>query len=322
MKKITFICLLFPGLLVLAPALPGDVFKEPSPNAQMVQGMEKVQWPGIMIKARTRNKPDFKATVEDYEGRPHFRIETSKLTYYYDIRGGGFSRIIDENGNDWISFKMEPWGEYPAAAAGAFRGLPNMVFQEEDDGAGHPGHNKCDSWLEDKKIVTRSLSGKWKWSWEFFDDHAVLEVLTADPDRTYWFLYEGTPGGKFDPENTYFGTSNSGPEILGFNYYTGDVYRDKFQWTYVGHNQVNKTFYMIHCNDDDFPDMVSMLGNSDKGLKSRDGMTVFAFGRGKEVTRYLQGRQKFIIGMYPEKIENLSQHKELAQFIELNFLKN
>jgi hypothetical protein len=42
-----------------------------------------------------------------YEGRPHFLVKTKALDYYYDIRGGGFSRIIDREGNDWVSFKME-----------------------------------------------------------------------------------------------------------------------------------------------------------------------------------------------------------------------
>ena len=210
---------------------------------------------------------------------------------------------------------MEPWGEYPASAAGSFRGLPNMVFQEGDDGAGHPGHDKCDSWIEDRWIVTESTSGKWKWSWEFFDDHAVLHVLSADPERAYWFLYEGTPGGRYDPENTYFGTSREGPLPLTFDYYKGDVYRDRFQWMYTGHRKGNNTFYMIQCNEDDHPDMVSMLGNTENGLDSPDGMTVFGFGRGEGVTRYLEGRERFIIGFFPGVIEDGDGHRELSEFI-------
>ena len=94
--------------------------KEPLHDGQMVHGME-VQWPGITVKVRTWKEPDFKATVEEYEDRKHYKIETPKITYWYDVKGGGFSRIIDDEGNDWVTFKMEPWDEYPAAAAGAFR---------------------------------------------------------------------------------------------------------------------------------------------------------------------------------------------------------
>ncbi|MFW6277366.1 MAG: hypothetical protein ACOC1J_01750 [Prolixibacteraceae bacterium] len=328
------------GVQLLAQTGPGDVFreyiwplilkhgtnsiktgKEPLHDGQMVHGME-VQWPGIMVKVRTWKEPDFKATVEKYEGRQHYKIETSKIIYWYDVKGGGFSRIIDDEGNDWVSFKMEPWDKYPAAAAGAFRGLPNMVFEGDDSGAGHPGHDKCKSWIEDRKVVTESLSGKWKWSWEFFDDHTVLEVLSVDTTRAYWFLYEGTPGGTFDPKNTYFGTDNSGPEKLTYNYYDGNVYRDTIQWMYTGHRNINNTFYMIQCTEDNRPDMVSLLGNTENGFDSPDGMTVFGFGRGEGVNRYLKGRNKFVIGMYPETIENKSDHQELKKFIEEKYLED
>ncbi|MDD4224869.1 MAG: hypothetical protein PHS40_02415 [Mariniphaga sp.] len=295
--------------------------KEPLHDGQMVHGME-VQWPGIMVKIRTRKEADFKVTVEAYEGRQHYKVVTPKITYYYDVKGGGFSRIIDDEGNDWVSFKMEPWDEYPGSAAGAFRGLPNFVFQGDDGGAGHPGHDKCKSWIEDKKIVTESLSGKWMWSWEFLDDHAVLEVLSVDTIRAYWFLYEGTPGGRFDPENTFFGTDISGPEKLTYNYSEGSVYRETFQWMYTGHRNVNNTFYLIQCNEDDFSDMISLLGNTEEGFDSPDGMTVFGFGRGEGVTRYLTGSNKFVIGMYPKTIQNKADHQELIEFIEDKYLEH
>jgi len=207
--------------------------KEPLHDGQMVHGME-AQWPGMMVKVQTCKEPAFKMSVEQYEERDHFLVETSKITYYYDIKGGGFARIIDSEGHDWVSFKMQPWGEYPAAAASAFRGLPNMFFQQEDDGAGHPGHDKCTSWIEEGKIVTDSLSGRWRWEWTFFADHVVLDVVKADPDRAYWFLYEGTPGGSFDPDNTYFGTDAIGSKKLAHDYYRGDIFRDKIRRMFTG----------------------------------------------------------------------------------------
>ncbi len=293
--------------------------KEPLHDGQMVHGME-VQWPGIMVKVRTGKTPDFKATVEQYEGRSHYKIETPKITYYYDVKGGGFSRIIDDEGNDWISFKMDPWDEYPGSAAGAFRGLPNMVFEGNDGGAGHPGHDKCNSWIQDKKIVTESLSGKWKWSWEFFEDHAVLEVLSLDTTRAYWFLYEGTPGGTFDPENTIFGTNNIRPEKMTYDYYDGSIYKDNFRWIYIGTQNTQNTFYIIQITPDNTPDMASLLGNTKNRFNSPDGMTVIGFGRGEGINRYLKGRNTFVIGMYPKRIENSKDHQELSNFIDENYL--
>jgi hypothetical protein len=294
--------------------------KEPLHDGKMVHGME-IQWPGIMMKVKTRSEArGIRIFPDDYENRSHFRIETKSLTYYYDVKGGGFSRIIDKYGNDWISFKMQPWGEYPAAAASAFRGLPNTVFQGEDNGAGHPGHNMCRSWLEDGKIFSESMNGKWKWSWEFNNDHAILEMLSVDKTRNYWFLYEGTPGGEYDPENTYFGTEKAGPEPVNYDFYNGDIYWSNFNWMYAGNLNTNGIIFMIQLIEDECSDMISLLGNSKSGIDSQDGMTVFGFGRDKDTNPLLKGKQKFIIGYFPKKIENRSQHKALGKYIQNEFL--
>ena len=189
---------------------------------------------------------------------------------------------------------MAPWGSYPASAASAFRGLPNLVFQEADDGAGHPGHDKCVSRIEGNRIITRSLSGLWEWSWEFFDSHAVLEIIKADPERSYWFLYEGTPGGAFKPEQSYFGTSAGGPHKAAHDYYKGDILRGDFQWMYAGSSDAAGNLFMIQLEEDTLTDMVSFLGNTEAGMDSPDGMTVFGFGRGKEATPLLKGKQHFV----------------------------
>lgn len=293
--------------------------KEPLHDGQMVHGMEE-QWPGIMVKIKTSTKPTFKVSVKPYEGRNHFVVETSRITYFYDIRGGGFSRIIDAEGKDWITFKMAPWDEYPGSAAGAFRGLPNMVFEGDDGGAGHPGHDKCTSWIEEEKIVTESLSGKWRWEWTFSKDHVVLDVVKADPDRSYWFLYEGTPGGSFDPEHTFFGTDSIGPEKLDHDYYTGDIYMDRIRWMFTCSKSAGNTLYLVHQMKDNHPDMMSVLGNSEVGLQSEDGMTVFGFGRGEGVERYLKGRNAFVIGLYPDRVNNEEKYRQLTEFINGEFI--
>jgi hypothetical protein len=256
-----------------------------------------------------------------YEGRPHFLVKTKALDYYYDIRGGGFSRIIDREGNDWVSFKMEPWGAYPASAASSYRGLPNLVFQGEDGGAGHPGHDQCRSTIEGNRILTESLSKLWLWSWEFFDDHAILKILRTDPDRFYWFLYEGAPGGGYDPQFSYYGSDQGGPFPGRLDYYKGDILWGQFQWMYAGSEKAAGSFFMVQPTHDNLTDMISFLGNTDLGLDSPDGMTVFGFGRGKDTRPLMSAPQSFVIGLYPSRIENQDGHQQLSSYIEANFLK-
>ncbi|MDP8243058.1 MAG: VCBS repeat-containing protein [Candidatus Hinthialibacter antarcticus] len=264
---------------------------------------------------------ELKTTQAIYEGKPHFVVQTKAATYYYDIEGGGFSRILDIAGADWVSFKRNPWGKYPGSAASSFRGLPNLVWQGEDDGAGHPGHAKCKSWLSGNRIVSESLSGKWRWSWEFFDDHAVLDITKTDMERTYWFLYEGTPGGVFDPAGSYFGTNMSGPLTKTPDFYAKTIMEGRFQWIYAGHNNMNAVFYMAQLKEDNLADVISYLGASDQGVKSEDGMTVFGFGRAKDTKPLLSGPQSFVIGFYPEQIKNESQHERFAEFLNQRLVK-
>ena len=257
-----------------------------------------------------------------YEGVPHFVVKTASATYYYDQLGGGFSRIIDTDGNDWISFKREPWGNYPPSAASSFRGLPNLVFQGDDDGAGHPGHRKCTSWQESNRIITESLSGKWKWSWTFYEDHAKLEVLRTDPDRAYWFLYEGTPGGKYQPEATYFGTSQSGPSSKSYDFYSGNLLKDRFQWMYAGVEKQNQIFFLLHLQQDKQDDILSFLGNDKEAkINSKDGMSVWGFGRDDKTNPLLKGPQEFIIGFYPHAIKTQAQHTDFEQFLLQTYFK-
>lgn len=255
-----------------------------------------------------------------YEGSSHFLIHTKYITYYYDKAGGGFSRIIDQEGNDWVGFKREPWGEYPASAASSFRGLPNLVYQGEDDGAGHPGHKKCKSWLEGNTIITESLSGNWKWVWSFEDRHAKLEVLKAAPNRKYWFLYEGTPGGKYQAKNTYWGTGQHIPSFKPHDFYTGNVLETSLDWMYTGVKGMNRSFFMIQMSKNKTTDILSFLGNTKSGMYSKDGMSVFGFGRNADNQPLLEGKETFIIGFYPYEINDQIASMRLDHYLEFFFL--
>ena len=276
---------------------------------------------GCRLQSGQTDKDAVRIDETLFEGRAHYHVQTKTLDYYFDIMGGGFSRIIDKQGNDWIGFEMEPWGIYPASAASSYRGLPNLVFQGDDDGAGHPGHDKCTSRIESMRIVTESLSGLWKWSWEFHKDHAILEILKTDPERAYWFLYEGTPGGRYFPQETYFGSNMGGPYPAFYDYYKGDILWESFRWIYAWSEQAEGTFFMVQEENDSHMDLISFLGNNENGLNSPDGMTVFGFGRDQEVNPLMKRKQRFIIGLYPQHIEDNTQHQNLQKFIETTFLK-
>jgi len=288
-------------------------------NGQMVHGME-VQWPGIQLKVRSQKpkaESKFKCDKVMYEEREHFRIETKNIVYYYDLAGGGFSRMIDKNGNDWISFKMKPWNEYPASAASSFRGFPNMVFIGDDAGAGHPGHDKCRSWIEKDQVVSETLNGKWKWLWYFEKDYAVLDVLNVAEGEKYWILYEGTPGGNFKPGNYTFGTSELLPTNKINDYYKGETKHGLFDWIFNSCTSAGNTFFMVQVEQDEHLDLYGFLGNSEAGLESADGMTVFGFGRGKETNPLLDKPQKFIFGLYSHPIKDAKSYKELSKYIKV-----
>lgn len=292
--------------------------KTPLHDGEMVHGMD-VQWPGIMLKVKSPNtlKNNIKISEVTYQKRPHYSIDTKTATYYFDIAGGGFSRIIDKFGNDWVSYKTEPWDTYPASAASAYRGLPNLVFKSDTDGgAGHPGHDKCDSRIiEPNKIRTVTKSGLWEWEWEFHDDHAVLSVLKTEDDKPYWFLYEGTTGGNFKPLKSTYGTSVSGPNSDIPDFYKGSIQWGDFEWAYFNKEGVANSFFIAQVTKDEHKDMMAYLGNSEAGAESKDGMTVFGFGRGEDTTPLLKGKNSFIIGIYEKPVLNTEEHQAIKKHI-------
>lgn len=301
--------------------LPGEnvitTGKTPLIDGKMVHGME-VQFPGIMVKVKYKTAPSINLSMMEgkYENRPHFIVKTPSAIYYYDQAGGGLSRMLDLAGRDWIDFKMNPWGEYPAAAASAFRGIPNFVFGSDDGGAGHPGHDQCISGkIGENAILTTSKSGKWQWKWTFFETYAKVEMLKVDPAYAYWFLYEGKPGGKFDPPNQYFGTNLSGPHNEQLDYYKGNKRFEQWQWAYFGHQDVDQVMFIAQEIPDEHSDTFSYLGNTKSGINAPDGMVVFGFGRASGAKPLMRTPNTFYVGFIQGKIKNKKNHKEIGRII-------
>jgi hypothetical protein len=245
-------------------------------------------------------------TVTDtlYENARHLVVKTRTATYWYDMSGGGISRMIDESGNDWITFKREPWNKVPGSAASSFRGIPNAVYQGSDGGCGHPGFDKCISSYEAPNTIrAKSLSGLWEWTWTFFEDYAEWNVLKTDTSRCYWFLYEGPAGGIFQPENSFWGNNDGFPRFETPDHMKGEGITGKWDWICFGHNESEVLLCAIHCTPDDKTDWFSYMGNSIAGLKAEDGMVVFGFGREEGSKPSLKGNHRFRIGFINANIE-------------------
>ena len=262
-------------------------------------------------------------SIEEHLDRTHFRIKTPTTTYLLDSASGAFSSMIDVEGNDWIAFKPEPWGSYPASAASAYRGIPNLVFRGKFDGAGHPGHQGVVSEVVGaNQILCHTPGGPWSWTWSFFSTHVQLDVHDVSDTSSYWFLYEGPAGGKYQPKQTYVASNKSQPRYMQLDHYNGGeevAFRD---WFYFGNDNVDRTLFMVQVEQDSLVDHYSLLGNDTIGINSPDGMVVAGFGRAPGATPLLKTPNRFIIGF--SEGEGISaaryamKQREIKKLVELN----
>ena len=248
------------------------------------------------------------------EGQECFEIRLENATMYYQKTAGGFSSIIDKEGKDWVGFRKDTIQEYPLNAASEFRGLPNLVFRSDDNGAGHPGFNQCKSSLiSDNQIKTVSNSGKWEWTWTFYPEYAELIIEKVDPDHSYWFLYEGIPGGKYLPHSQYWGTDKGGPNKNIPDYFFNNAVYDNWQWIYFGEESADRVLYIVHKQRDQLTDTFSYLGNTREGVISPDGMVVFGFGRDKDaISLFQDAGQTFVIGFEEVNIASDDDHERFG----------
>lgn len=251
------------------------------------------------------------------EGQEAFKISTPNSTFYYQKEAGGFSSILDKNGKDWLNFTTYPKNTFPASAASDYRGLPNLVFQGEDGGAGHPGFNQCISTLENQTtIVTTSKSGKWKWKWHFDEEGAELEIIDTDRSRKYWFLFEGTPAGQWNMQTNLWGTDQQGLRKDVPDFIKTEGVFENWNWVYFGDKNYPITFYIQHVTSDHQKDVMGYMGNTLDGIESPDGMVVFGFGRGPKTQALLSGNHRFKIGFVPKKITKKNTYKSLKSRLQ------
>lgn len=272
----------------------------------------------ISLLAFTGSTRAMTISETNYEGRSHFKVETEQATYFYDCAGGGFSRIIDRENKDWISFHKEPLSQVPASAAAGFRGIPNAVFGKSnpDAGAGHPGHDRCESTIVGiDTIRTVSKSGLWAWSWRFTETIAVFTMEKTDPENAWWFLYEGTIGGRWSPSTHYWGTNAGGPrrEITD----TKSQLFEQWRWAYFGDDLSPRVLLICQVERDDKPDTLWFMGNTSIGLRSDDGMVVFGFGRASGGKPQLKGAgQKFVLGFVENLVKDAGRHEHCSKIAD------
>ena len=228
---------------------------------------------------------------EEDEGQAAYKIETEYATYFFQPEAGGFSSMIDRDGNDWISFNR---GEGPR---GMYRGIPNLVFPGD---LFHPGHKNCHSEIvhnTDERVSIKSTThdNKWSCTWDIYPTRATLTVTQADSN--YWFLYEGTPGGDFSETDDYYVTSDG--QRHACSEHLKEQVLPSPEWVYFGDNKVQRTLFLLHHEADQAIDQYYPM----------DGMTVWGFGRNYQCCeKYLKDTpNRFTIGFIesdqPEEVQ-------------------
>ncbi len=242
----------------------------------------------VYFGGQTRTRPSLskpQVTVTDdvqHRGQASYKIATPGGTYLYHKQGGGFASLFDADGNDWISYR--PSG----GSAGHYRGIPNLVYP---DGYFHPGNTECVSRLDadgpiKARIVSQSRDDKWACRWDIFPNFARLTVTRAA--GPYWFLYEGTPGGKLGLDSDF---CIRPPDVRTKAAESWIATLGDPEWVAFGDEKLKRVLYLVHCQPDEAVDSYwPMEGN----------MTVFGFGR-KNLERYMTAvPNQFVIGLAPE----------------------
>jgi hypothetical protein len=258
---------------------------------------------------------------DSYEDRPQFRVTTTNATWFYDRAGGGFSRLLDREGRDWISFHKDPLSQMPASAAAGFRGLPNSVFGGPDSGAGHPGFDRMTTEQSaPNQLRSTSRSGDWAWTWTFHGEVARFRMERAPTNTTWWFLYEGTIGGQFAPNDAVWATDRG---AMGAPVPTIREQRfDQWRWIWFGDRAVPRVLWLAQVRPDALEETLWFMGSgAGAAVDSPDGMVVFGFGRGPKTKGLLMGAgHEFLVGLRETARGPSESAAELAPFIEAELL--
>ncbi len=224
--------------------------------------------------------PDPSAGVDDC-----YIIKTPTATYYLEKTGGGLSSMLDKDGIDWLGFHSDAG----TAHKGEYRGFPNAVHKQ-DGSYFHamnqntdPSHCKIENESPHHiRISIHSENNQWHALWDFYPDRCDFTMNEVSDSYHYWIQYEGVPGGNMDSTDFWLASVDTIQHNIK-EHYLGDLPAP--EWMAFGDQKLPRTFYMLHHDDDSYPDH----------YEDRADMTVFAFGRADK-NKYLSTKQKFSIG--------------------------
>ena len=131
--------------------------------------------------------------------------------------------------------------------------------------------------------VASTCGNGWEATWQIYPDFAVLTVDRAPAD--YWFLYEGTPGGKLDDAD--FLVLSDGRRLPAAERWDDDIPGP--EWLFFGDETAGRSLLLIHHEDDRAADAYYPM---------QQNMTVFGFGR-RRLDKFLSGApRRFTVGLY------------------------
>jgi hypothetical protein len=207
-----------------------------------------------------------------------FKVETPTATYLYGKAGAGFASILDKDGRDWVSYR--PGGK----ARGEYRGLPKCGQPTKFFHCGYGfGQYRTDDPFTSRvtaredghvRIESETRDGRSACAWDFYPDHATLTLLRIGLP-TYWFLYEGTPGGKLDAREDFVIRPDGTRTTLD------EPWSQVVPWACFGASETPIGLLLVNHQDPEPGEVDSYVSwpFKQEDDRSYQDMTVFGFGR-------------------------------------------
>ena len=218
-------------------------------------------------------------------GGDSYIITTPGATYFLDKMGGGLSSMIDKSGIDWLGFHNAKGSGHK----GEYRGFPNAIHKQDDSyfHAMNAGTSPSSSTIQKEssshiQISFISENKQWQGLWDFYPDRCDFTMSKISIGYQYWIQYEGVPAGNMDSTDFWFASADGEKHPI-HEPFLGDLPQP--EWMAFGDRDASRILYMLHHEDDDYPD----------NYVSRPDMTVFGFGR-ENKDKFLGTKQTFSIG--------------------------
>ena len=241
---------------------------------------------------------------ESAGGDATYIITTPVATYFLEKKGGGLSSMLDKDGVDWLGFHKKEG----SAHKGEYRGFPNAIHKQDGsyfhamNAKTDPSSSVIDSESDEHvRITFTSENQQWKGQYDFYPDRCDFTMSKISKDYKYWVQYEGVPGGEMDSTDYWYASTDNKLHPIN-EPFVGDL--PSPEWMAFGDQNSPRVLYMLHHQDDDFPD----------NYVSRPNMTVLGFGR-QNKDKYLTTVQTFSIG-FVESTEYSKIDEAVRQILE------